>query len=175
MNAFIVLQRIIDTLNDRIGKANAFLIIPLIAVVAFEVVMRYGFNAPTIWAFEVTTLLYGVHFALAFGEAHKNNNHVAIDIIEMALPRRPQLILRIIGSILIFIPTTALLAIWSVNLALVSLGQWEHASTSWSPPVYPFKALLSLGFILLFLQGVAKLIADFRALRGDPAAETGGS
>lgn len=169
MNALILLQRVIDRLNAAVGAANAVLILPLICVVAFEVVMRYGFNAPTTWAFEATTLLYGVHFALAFGEAHKNNSHVAIDILEMALPPRPQLILRLIGHVLIFVPTTALLAIWSVNLALVSWQQWEHASTSWSPPIYPFKTLLSLGFILLFLQGVAKLIADIRALRGDPA------
>ncbi|MEZ5582483.1 MAG: hypothetical protein R3F37_06785 [Candidatus Competibacteraceae bacterium] len=64
------LARFIDSLTENVGYFNAFLILPLIGVVGFEVVMRYGFNAPTIWAFEATTLIYGVHFMLAFAHAH---------------------------------------------------------------------------------------------------------
>ena len=44
---------------------------------------------------------------------------------------------------------------------------WERASSSWAPAVYPYKTIMAIGFILLFLQGVAKLIQDFRALRSN--------
>ena len=48
---------------------------------------------------------------------------------------------------------------------MTSWGQWERASSSWAPPIYPWKTIMAIGFVLLFLQGVAKLIHDFRSLR----------
>jgi TRAP-type mannitol/chloroaromatic compound transport system permease small subunit len=159
------LARFIDTLNENVGYFNAFLILPLIGVVGFEVVMRYGFNAPTIWAFEATTLIYGVHFMLAFAHAHKHNGHVAIDVFEARMPEKPRTILRIVVNLVLFIPTVGLLSIWSVIYASDSWANWELASTSWAPPFYPFKTIMAIGFILLFLQGIAKLIQDFHALK----------
>jgi TRAP-type mannitol/chloroaromatic compound transport system permease small subunit len=44
----------------------------------------------------------------------------------------------------------------------------EHASSSWAPAIYPYKTLMALGFILFFLQGVAKLIQDIRSLKETP-------
>jgi TRAP-type mannitol/chloroaromatic compound transport system permease small subunit len=159
------LDRAIDALNEKVGVTTAYLVFPLIGVVAYEVVMRYAFNAPTSWGFEMTTFIYGVHFILTLGFAHKHDGHVAIDIFESRLPHKPRTILRIIANLCLFIPTIGLLAIWSVLYAKTSWLDWEHASSSWAPAIYPYKTLMAIGFILFFLQGVARLIQDFRALR----------
>jgi len=161
------IDRAFDALNERVGVCTSYLVLPLIGVVAYEVVMRYGFNAPTTWGFEMTTFLYGVHFILTLGFAHKHDGHVAIDIFEARLPKKPRTILRIIANLVLFIPTVGLLAVWSVLYAKTSWMDWERASSSWAPAVYPYKTIMALGFILLFLQGVAKLIQDFRALRSN--------
>ncbi len=157
--------RTIDALTETIGYYSAFLILPLLVVVTYEVVMRYLFRAPTIWAFEATTLLYGMHFMLALAYTHQHNGHVAIDIFEARLPKQPRTLLRIAVNLVFFIPTVGLLSIWSVIYAGTSWANLELASTSWAPPYYPFKTLMALGFVLLFLQGVAKLIQDLHALR----------
>lgn len=154
----------IDALNENIGYYSAFLVLPLLGVVSYEVIMRYGFNAPTSWGFEATTFLYGVHFVLGLGYTHKHHGHVAIDIFEARLATRTRTLLRIIVNLIIFIPTVGLIAIWSVIYASTAWMQWEVASTSWAPPIYPFKTLMALGFVLLFLQGIAKLIQDFHSL-----------
>lgn len=164
------IARLFDALNEKVGFYGAFLILPLIIIVGYEVVMRYGFNTPTIWAFEATTLMYGVHFMLAFGYTHKYNGHVAIDIFESRLPTKPRTILRIIVNLVLFVPTIGLLSIWSVIYANDSWRNWELAPTSWAPPFYPFKTIMAIGFILLFVQGIAKLIQDFQALKA-PASE----
>jgi TRAP-type mannitol/chloroaromatic compound transport system permease small subunit len=161
------IARSIDALNDFVGRYSSFLIIPLIAVVSFEVLMRYVFNAPTTWAFEMTVFIYGVHFMLAFGYTHKNDGHVAIDIFESRLPKKPRTIVRIATNLLIFIPAVGFLAYGSVIYALTSWGYRELSWSSWQPAIYPYKALMALGFVLFFLQGVAKLIQDFRSLRGN--------
>ncbi|HEX9779554.1 MAG TPA: TRAP transporter small permease subunit [Geopsychrobacteraceae bacterium] len=162
----LIIERSIDALNEKVGVLTAYLALPLIGVVAWEVVMRYVFNAPTIWGFEATTFIYGIHFVLGFAYTHKHDGHVAIDVFEARLPQRPRTILRLATNLVIFIPTTGLIAIWSVIYATSSWKNLERASTSWAPPIYPFKTIMAIGFILLFLQGIAKLIHDFRSLRG---------
>jgi TRAP-type mannitol/chloroaromatic compound transport system permease small subunit len=157
--------RFIDALNEFFGLYNSYLVLPLIGVISFEVLMRYGFNTPTTWAFEMTVFLYGVHFMLALGHAHKHNGHVAIDVFESRLSPRPRTILRIIANLVLFLPTIGLLSIWSVIYAKTSWGMLERASSSWGPSIYPYKALMALGFVLFFLQGVSKLIHDIRSLR----------
>lgn len=162
-----IIDRAIDALNELVGRYTAYLILPLIGVVFYEVIMRYAFNAPTSWAFEMTIFIYGVHFMLALGFAHKHDGHVAIDVFEAKLPNRPRAILRIVSNLVLFLPTIGLLSIWSVIYATTSWQNWEQASSSWAPAVYPYKTLMALGFILLLLQGVSKLIQDFRALRSN--------
>lgn len=159
------IEKGINRLNEKVGYFTSFLILPLVLVVSYEVIMRYAFNAPTIWVFEATTLLYGAHFMLGAAYTLKHNGHVAIDIFETRLSDKPRAVLRLFVGLILFIPTIGLISIWSVIYAATSWEQWERASTSWSPPLYPFKTLMAIGFILLFLQGVAKLIHDFHSLK----------
>jgi TRAP-type mannitol/chloroaromatic compound transport system permease small subunit len=160
-----VITRPIDFLNEKTGHYSSFLILPLIAVISFEVMMRYVLNKPTVWAFELTTFIYGIHFILAFGYAHKHNSHVAIDIFESRLPEKPRTILRIIVNLVVFLPTMGLLALWTVYYADTAWRMKELSWSSWAPPIYPIKAIMAFGMILFFLQGVSKLLHDIRSLR----------
>lgn len=160
-----IISRAIDALNEKIGVFSSYLILPLVIVVVYEVFMRYVFSAPTSWGFEMTTFIYGVHFMLGLAYTHKHDGHVAIDVFEARLPTRIRTLLRIASNLIIFIPTIGLLTIWSIKYAATSWGMRELASSSWAPAVYPYKAMMAIGFILLLLQGAAKLLDDFRALR----------
>jgi TRAP-type mannitol/chloroaromatic compound transport system permease small subunit len=162
------IDSLIDTFNEKFGFYASYLILPLILVVVYEVIMRYGFNAPTSWAFELTVFLYGTHFSFALGYAHKHDTHVAIDVFESRLPERPRTILRIVVNLVMFLPAIGMLTFYTCTLAATSWQQWEHASSSWAPPIYPVKTLMAFGFILFFLQGIAKLIQDIRSLTTKP-------
>ena len=116
----IKLDSAIDTLNEKIGFYGSYLVLPLIAVVGWEVMMRYGFNAPTSWAFELTVFIYGMHYSLALAYAHKNDTHVAIDIFEARLPEKPRTILRIITNLVLFLPSIGLLTAYTCQLAFFS-------------------------------------------------------
>jgi TRAP-type mannitol/chloroaromatic compound transport system permease small subunit len=160
------IERAIDALNEKVGVATSLLAIPLVLVVVYEVIMRYFFDAPTSWGFELTTFLYGAHFMLGFAFCHKHDGHVAIDVFEAKLPARPRTILRIATNLVIFLPVVGMFTIWSIKYAITSWSLWERASSSWAPPIYPWKTVMAIGFALLLLQGIAKLIHDFRSLRG---------
>jgi TRAP-type mannitol/chloroaromatic compound transport system permease small subunit len=155
----------IDGFNEKFGFLASYLVLPLIGVVVWEVIMRYGFNAPTSWAFELTVFLYGLHYSFALAYAHKHDTHVAIDVFESRLAERPRTILRIFTNLVLFLPAIGMLT-WHIGvMAVNSWQQWEHASSSWAPAVYPFKTLMAIGFLLFFLQGLAKLIKDIRSLK----------
>lgn len=159
------ISRAIDALNEKTGLYSSYLVLPLIGVVIYEVFMRYVFNAPTSWAFELTVFFYGMHYMLGLGDAHRTNTHVCIDIFEARMQPRNRTILRIITNLVLFMPVMSCIAIWSVKYAATSWAQWERASSSWAPAVYPYKTIMAIGFILFFLAGVSKLLQDFNSLR----------
>lgn len=159
------IDRGIDALTERIGLWAALLNLPLIAVIVYEVVLRYLFNAPTLWAFEVTNFIFGVNFMLGFAYAHKHGGHVAVDVAETRLPPGPRTKLRILTNLVFFLPTAGIFAWGSIVYAADSWAAWERNSTSWAPALYPYKTFMAVGFVLLLLQGVSKLAADLRSLR----------
>jgi TRAP-type mannitol/chloroaromatic compound transport system permease small subunit len=160
-----IISRVIDALNEKIGFYSAYLVLPLMAVVVYEVFMRYAFNSPTSWGFEMTVFLYGMHFMLALGDTHRANGHVQIDIFESRLQPKNRARLRIITNIVLFIPTMGCMTVWSIKYAITAWSMLERASSSWAPAIYPYKTVMAIGFVLFFLAGVSKLIQDFTTLR----------
>src|SRR5262245_40505338 len=71
--------RTIDHFTDRTGTVISWLSVPLVAAVAYEVVARYAFNAPTIWVFDTTYMLYGTLFMLGASYALHKGAHIRTD------------------------------------------------------------------------------------------------
>jgi TRAP-type mannitol/chloroaromatic compound transport system permease small subunit len=68
--------RAIDRFSEWTGVAVAWLMVPLIAAVVYEVVARYAFAAPTIWSFDLTYMLYGAMFMLGAAYALRIGAHI---------------------------------------------------------------------------------------------------
>ena len=162
------LYNAINHTNEKIGRLSALLILPMVGVVVYEVIMRYVFAAPTSWGFETTTFIYGIHYIFGLSYTQLHNGHVSIDIFEARLATRKRAILSVITNLVIFFPTFACMTIFSWVYAFDSWQNWERQSTSWAPPVYPFKTLMAIGFTLLFIQMFAKLIQDFSTISNKP-------
>ena len=71
--------RIIDRFTDVTGYWVAWLNLPLVVVVAWEVIARYFFHAPTVWSFDVTYMLYGTIFMLGAAYALHKGAHIRTD------------------------------------------------------------------------------------------------
>ena len=92
----------IDKVNDVIGKAVSFLIVPMIGVMVLEVVLRYFFNSPTIWALESAQILFGFMFMLGAGYTLKEDGHIRVEIAYMYTSRRAQAGMKIFALFLCF-------------------------------------------------------------------------
>jgi TRAP-type mannitol/chloroaromatic compound transport system permease small subunit len=160
--------RPIDTVQEWFGFIVAFLIWPMLFITVYEVFMRYAFNSPTIWGFEATTFTYGLHFVLGLGYTYLYDGHVRVSVFVNLLRPSKRALISLACHLVIFLPVYIMLTYGLGDYALTSIKDLEHSWTAWSPPIYPFKALMALGFFMLLLQGVSATCKDIRTLvRGE--------
>jgi TRAP-type mannitol/chloroaromatic compound transport system permease small subunit len=158
------ISSMIDAFNRKQGEWSALLILPLTIVVIYEVIMRYAFDAPTIWGFELTTFLYGVHFMLGLAYTDVTDGHVKVDIFTARARPRTQAVIVIIANLLIFLPVFTCMTIWAWKYAITSTLQHELNSTSWAPPVWPIKLLMAVSFSFLLVQGISTVLKALNTL-----------
>ena len=149
----------IDAVNDRVGNLLSYFLFFFFALLFMEVLLRYFFNSPTVWANELAQMLFGAYAILAGGYILRYGGHVNVDILYSRLSRKSKAGLDIFTSILFFL-FCGMLLIYGGSLAWDSLTRFEHSQSAWNPPLYPAKLMIPLAALLLMLQGLAKLIQD---------------
>ena len=158
----------IDTINRWAGYIFAWLTVPLIFTVMYEVTARYVFTAPTAWAYDMSRFLYGAMFVLGAGYALSKGVHIRSDFLYRDWPVRVQGTLDLALYLIFFFPTMLILLWVCGDWALTSLIRGERGmDTAWAPLLGPVRMSLPIGIALLALQGVAE---SFRAAY---AAKTG--
>jgi TRAP-type mannitol/chloroaromatic compound transport system permease small subunit len=156
----------IDRVADWSGRVVAWLIVPMTLAVTWEVVSRHFFRAPTIWAFDVTYMLYGTHFMLGTAYTLMRVGHVRTDMFyqNWSVRRRHQI--DAIGYLFFFFPAMVLLFYfgWQEAYHSFQIGEASDASP-WRPIVYPFKAVIPLTAVLLLVQGIGEFLKSLYAVR----------
>jgi TRAP-type mannitol/chloroaromatic compound transport system permease small subunit len=160
------ISKAIDTINTKQGDLTSLLILPLAIVVFYEVIMRYVFNAPTIWGFEATIFLYGLHFMFGYSYTEVLEGNVKVDIFTSRMSEKTRAILNIITHCVFFLPVFSCLTYYVFQYALTSTMQHEVNSTSWAPPIWPFKLIMAFCFFLLLMQGVSNVLKSILVLTG---------
>jgi TRAP-type mannitol/chloroaromatic compound transport system permease small subunit len=149
----------LDAISEWFGKTAAWLILPVIFVVSYEIVMRYIFHAPTIWAVE--TMIFGCALIYVFCSAWVSQvgRHVRIDMIYEKLSPRGKATMDSVTSLAFFLYIIMLL--WATTkYAYNSVIIFEESDSPWRPPLWPMKVALALGAFLVLLQGAANFIRD---------------
>jgi TRAP-type mannitol/chloroaromatic compound transport system permease small subunit len=154
----------IDWLSESVGKMAGLLIVVLALIVSYDVVKRYFFGQPTVWAQEMSAMLFGTFIILGGAYTAKENKHVNMDIFYSRFSPRGRAVLDIITFFILTIPFLGILLWKGGEGAWRSLANLEHDSTQWGPPLYPFRIMLPLGALLFLLQAMVKLIRDFQVI-----------
>lgn len=160
------LLKIIDSISEWAGKCTSFIILPGIAILAWEVISRYGFNHPTMWAHGTSQRLFAAYYILGGAYVLRYGDHVNVDIIYCRLSPRIKAILDCLTSVAFFAFCGVLL--WQgLEFALTSLVQLEPDDTPWRAPIYPVKLMIPAGALLILLQGLANFFRNmFTAITG---------
>ena len=157
---------VIDAIADWSGRVTAWLIVPMTIAVTWEVVARHFFRAPTIWAFDLTYMLYGTHFMLGTAYTLMRVGHVRTDMLYQNWSVRRQNWIDAIGYLCFFFPAMLLLFYfgWQEFFHAFQIGETSDASP-WRPIVWPFKGVIPLTALLLLVQGVAELLKSIYSIR----------
>jgi TRAP-type mannitol/chloroaromatic compound transport system permease small subunit len=150
----------IDAISILVGKGASFLIVAITILQGREVVARYIFNKPTIWNWELCTMLYAILFLFGGPWVLQQKKHIATDIIYIKLSPKIRAYIDIVTYLCFFCVFTGVMLWQSAIMAWDSIKIKETSYTLWAPPIYPLKGLLFIAFILLTLQGISKLIRD---------------
>ncbi|UMZ72627.1 TRAP transporter small permease subunit [Natranaerofaba carboxydovora] len=152
---------VIDKINDYAARAVQWFVLILVVTLVYEVIMRYVFNSPTLWSFDVSYMSASIFLMLGMGYTLKEGGHVNIDIIVGNLSRRNQAILNLIFFAILFFPLWfSVLYAFTPNL----INSWAIGETAavgtWRPPIYPYKTWLYVGMFLLLIQGISEFLKE---------------
>src|ERR687892_1463820 len=150
--------RTIDRFAELCGVAIAWLMVPLIAAVVYEVVARYAFDAPTIWSFDVTYMLYGAMFMLGAAYALRVGAHIRTDFFWERWSLRTRGVIDTIAYVVFFFPGIALFLWvgWDEAWYAYEIAETSE-QTPWRPLLWPLKATVALAAALLLVEGVSEL------------------
>ena len=94
----------IDVFSKAVGHAFSWCVLVLTASTCYEVFMRYVLNDPTVWAFDMSYILYGALFIMSGAYALSRGSHVRGDFIYRKWKPRTQAKVDLVLYFLFFFP-----------------------------------------------------------------------
>ena len=165
MRAIQKIYNCVSWANERSGRIISFLLIILVLNIVYDVFARYVFNAPTIWSFGLSYMTGTAIIAMGMGYVYYHNANVKIDIVYSRLPPKGRLIVDICFAAFCFLPLVFMLTrVWAQDTWQAYVLQEVAGETIWYPLLWPIKLVVTIGFGLLFLQGVATFLKDILSL-----------
>jgi TRAP-type mannitol/chloroaromatic compound transport system permease small subunit len=166
MQLLLALSRAIDRLNDIMGRSVMWLILVAVLVSAGNAVIRKVFNYSSNAWLELQWYLFGAAFMLAAAYTLKQNEHVRIDVFYGARSRRTQHWIDLFGHVVFLLPFAILMTWLLMPYFLQAWFSGEGSSNSGGLIIWPARALMLAGFILLLLQAVAEIIKKIAVIMG---------
>ncbi len=159
--------RTVGSISEWTGTHICFLAFVLVFTITIDVFLRYLFNAPTKWSYDVTYMIGGTLFLMSISYVLLLGGHVSIDILRKRLPPKVGLSIDILLHLLLFFPLIGVLFYVGTTHAITSIIQRELSNVGfWRPPLYPFRTMIPVAFLIVLLQGLAHFIVDVCKLAG---------
>ncbi len=167
MTKLLAITRIIDLMNEKIGRAISWLALLMILVQFAVVVMRYIFGLGSIFMQESIVYMHALIFLVAAGYTLLHDDHVRVDIFYgSASPRRKALV-NFIGVLVFLWPLCVLILIVSTKFITAAWAVKEGSPEgSGIQAIYLLKTVIWIFAVLLILQGFSLLVNSWLVMRG---------
>ena len=163
---YLAAIRTIDRFTEVISYLFVIVIVPLVMANVYEVVARYVFRSPTVWALDVTTMSYGTLFMVGAAMALLKGAHVRTDMLWERFSDRTKGMIDTLALVLFFLPTMIVLFYISIDDFWNSYRIDERSSSgAWTPIIWPLRGVIPLTAFMLFLQGISEIMKSVWAWR----------
>lgn len=167
MNKLKKYIKLVDSMNEKIGEAIAWLTLFLVLVVSFDVVTRYVFKSSSVGVQELEWHLFAVIFLMGAAYTLKHEKHVRVDIFFSSLTEKKQAVINLIGAGLFLIPFCLLIIYSSIDFVWNSFIIGESSPDPGGLPArFILKAVLPVSFVFILLQGLSLLFKSILVLTG---------
>lgn len=166
MKGLLAVSRLIDSLNERIGRLVMWGVLAATLVASGNALAKHFFGQGSNAWLEAQWYLFGALFLLGAGYTLRHNGHVRIDVIHQRLSDRARAWIDLFGGLLFLLPFAGLLTWLSWSLFAESWRIQEMSPDAGGLLRWPVKLMLPIGFGLLFLQGLSETIKRIGILRG---------
>ncbi|MEM7614358.1 MAG: TRAP transporter small permease [Pseudomonadota bacterium] len=152
---------ITDRMSIFIGRVTMLLIALIVGVMFYEVMLRYVFESPTLWANELSLWLAGFVFVFAGLYAMQQRSHIRIFLLYDVMPRWLQKVCDTFSTLLIVLFAVAMIY-GGYGEAEAKFLRWETFGTAFDPPLpATMKPTILAVIALVALQAVSNLISDW--------------
>jgi len=161
----------IDFISEYSGRFISWFVYAGIVMLSFEVIARYLFNSPTMWAHGYTQRIFGSYFVLIGAFTFVHQGHVRIDIIQGIFSARWRSFFDILNALFLLVWSGILIPVsWNFFLRSFKIGEVDEMVLS--HPIWWVKLLLFVGMVLIFLQGLSELAKKIIEIVNPEKAQT---
>jgi TRAP-type mannitol/chloroaromatic compound transport system permease small subunit len=166
MQGLLSLSSLIDRMTTTIGKSVIWLIFLAILISATNAIVRKVFNVSSNAWLEAQWYLFGAAFMLAAAYTLKENEHIRIDVVYGALSRKTQHRIDLFGHLFFLLPFAALMTWMLVPYAYAAFQSGQVSSNASGLIIWPARAVLAFGFVLLLFQAISEIIKKVAVMQG---------
>jgi len=153
------LIRTIDIFSKSVGHTFGWCVLILTASTCYEVFMRYVLNSPTVWAFDMSYMLYGALFMMSGAYAMSRGSHVRGDFIYRNWKPRTQAKVDLVLYFIFFFPAIFAMVFTGARYSFEATRILESSANSPAGvPVWPLKLVIFVAGITLLLAGIAEVL-----------------
>ena len=163
-----MLERLTRAINRVFLVAASLLAAAILAIIAYDLVLRNVFDEPTTWALDLSRFMMVYLFFLALAPALQAGAHVSVDLLEQNMPpavRRwfqvaAMIFVLIFGAFLLWRVTLNTVEAWHDDAQFPTYLRVKLVEVYWIGPV---------GIVEFLLTALAMLIERWRAKPGERA------
>ena len=158
--------KIIDGVSHWVGKIFALLFLPLTYTLVHEIVATKVFARPTVWAFDLSYMLYGAIFMMGAAYTLAIDGHVRGDLFYRLWRPRIQATVDLVLYISVFFPAmiALLYAGWSYAYYSFSISE-KSLQSPFGPIIWPLKMVIPATAFFMLQQGIAQVIKCIRCIQ----------
>lgn len=145
----------VDDCLEWSGKILSYGEYLMLFALLYEVISRYFFNAPTIWAGEFSMYVFGAVGVMSGAYVLKNDSHIRVDVFYTMYPKRIKAFVDII-AVLFILFWGYLLVKYGWPYFLKTLARNELSITSWRAPLWPIRLTIPVAGIMIIIAAISK-------------------